>query len=459
MDERTQKTLFTGDGADSWTDAAEARDKGRDLRDYIPHEAHTYFTAQTDRPTVRDYMEATNEGRDEHLLPIRIERMRQSPFAFFRGTAGLMAYDLSHEPVTGLHAQLCGDAHASNFGLFGGRLGSIVIDVNDFDETVRGPWEWDVKRLAASLILAGRQNDIDDGTCVRAARHAARAYRRAARRVSATPFLDAWRNFADESVISRTKADALADDYARALRKAARNTSERVADRWTARDDGQWEFTEDPPIRTRISPEDETDVVDALRRYTATLPPAKRPLSARYRAHDVVHRIVGTGSVGLRSYLVLLQGNGNEALVLQLKQAQRSLLAPYVPETAPTHNGQRIVEGIRIMQADSDSWLGWTNIGEREYMVRQFRNHKADIDPARLTAKNLDDYGRLTGALLARAHCRTVDSRTLWAYLARGKHFDRAIAAYATSYAAQVEADYAEFLALVDDGELPVNNA
>lgn len=454
MDERLQRTLFTADGH-GWASPGEARDLGRELRSRISHDAHADFSPSPARPTVKQYIEDTNTGRDDELIPLRLERMRESAYAFLRGTSGLMAFDLSHTVVTGLPAQLCGDAHASNFGLFGGRLGSIVFDINDFDDTARGPWEWDLKRLSTSIYVAGQENDISDRLCLRAARHTARQYRRTVRRLSQQPFLESWRTFGDASAISRTKADALADDYERALRKAQRNTSERIADRWTCRDDGQWAFTDDPPIRTHVSRDTEDAVVEALQHYRDTLPTEIHPLSARYRAHDVVHRIVGTGSVGLRSYLVLLQGNGNEALVLQLKEAQDSALAPYLPTASATHNGQRIVEGMRIMQADSDSWLGWTSIGEREFLVRQYRNHKADIDPSTLTADNLDDYARLTGALLTRGHCRTLDPRVMWGYLAKGRSFDRAIAAFARTYTAKVREDYEEFVSLLDEGHLP----
>ncbi|MBN4927269.1 DUF2252 domain-containing protein [Hoyosella rhizosphaerae] len=455
MDVHTQKTLFTGNGP-AWRSAADARAIGETLREEIPFGAHAEFVLHSDRPTVEDYITDTNEGREENLIPIRIGRMSATPFAFYRGTAGLMAFDLHRDTITGYHAQLCGDAHAGNFGLFAGRLGGIIMDLNDFDETIPGPWEWDLKRLAASLILAGRNNDIKSKTNSKAARHAARAYRRTMHRLADMPFLQAWRTLPDETALKKAKVEALEEDFIKAMRKAQRNTSTRIFDRWTEQEDGQWRFTDDPPVRTHITATTENDIVEALRKYVTTLPASQRPLAHRYRIHDIVHRVVGTGSVGLHSYLALLQGNGNEVLVLQIKQAQPSLLAPYVNHTTPEHNGQRIVEGIKLVQADYDPSVGWTSIGDREYRVRQFRNHKAHIDPTTLTGNNLDDYGRLTGALLARAHARTLDPRILSAYLRKGKHFDKAIAAYANTYADQMERDYRDFQSMVGDKLFPV---
>ncbi|WP_149359149.1 DUF2252 domain-containing protein [Lolliginicoccus suaedae] len=455
MDARTQRTLFA-DADHAWLSADEARDLGHALREKVPFEAHAELTLSPARPTIAEHIHRTNEGRVEDLIPIRIGRMSETPFTFYRGIAGLMAHDLHDDPVTGLHAQLCGDAHAANFGLFAGRLGGIIMDVNDFDETVPGPWEWDLKRLAASLVLAGRDNGIDRDSYSKAARHASRAYRRTMHRLADLTFLDSWRTLPDDTAISEIKAKHLEDDLEDAREKAQRNASRRVADKWTVQDGDRWRFTDDPPIRTHVTDDVEEQVIEALRHYIETVPAAQRTLLRRYRPHDVVHRIVGTGSVGLRSYLVLLEGNAGEALILQVKQATASQLDPYVHYTAPEHHGQRVIEGTKLVQADHDVTLGWTSIDDQHYYVRQFRNHKADIDPETLTSKNLDDYGRLTGALLARAHARTGDPRALSAYLRKGKHFDRAIAAYANAYADQAEQDYRKFTSLIDAGELPI---
>ncbi|WP_278312710.1 DUF2252 domain-containing protein [Lolliginicoccus levis] len=455
MDARTQRNLFA-DAEHAWLSADEARDLGQALRETVPFEAHAELTLSPSRPTIAEHIHRTNEGRVEELIPIRLGRMSETPFTFYRGTAGLMAHDLHDDPVTHLHAQLCGDAHAANFGLFAGRLGGIIMDVNDFDETVPGPWEWDLKRLAASLVLAGRDNGIDRDSYSKAARHASRAYRRTMHRLADLTFLDSWRTLPDDSAISEIKAKHLEDDLEDAREKAQRNANRRVADKWTVQDGDHWRFTDDPPIRTHVTDDVEAKVIEALRHYIETVPAAQRTLLRRYRPHDVVHRIVGTGSVGLRSYLVLLEGNAGEALILQVKQATASQLDPYVRYTAPEHHGQRVIEGTKLVQADHDVTLGWTSIDDQHYYVRQFRNHKADIDPETLTSKNLDDYGRLTGALLARAHARTGDPRALSAYLRKGKHFDKAIAAYANSYADQIEKDYSEFTSLIDSGDLPI---
>ncbi|WP_460604086.1 DUF2252 domain-containing protein [Jatrophihabitans fulvus] len=438
-----------------WTDADEARAAGEQVRRTVPHDAHGTFVPATDRPTMVEFVRARDEGRDPALLPLAHHRIAVDAFAFFRGSAGLMAMDLADDPVTGLRAQICGDAHASNFGLYGTDDGRIVMNVNDFDETVVGPWEWDLKRLATSLVLAGRTGSrVGDEATRKAARHAARAYRRACRHLAGLPFLDAWTALGDESYIALADADALFDDFEAAAAKAVRNTSEKVAGKVTRRDDDVWRFVPDPPILTEVDDATTAAVVEGLRAYPPSLHASRRRLIERYATRDVAMRVVGTGSVGMRAYVALLQGNGDEALVLQLKQAGPSALAPYLPPSEPMHDGQRVVEGARLVQSATDLLFGWTTIAGRPFIVRQFRNRKGSIDPTVLTADHLDDYARLAGALLARAHCRTIDARTLSGYLAKGKEFDAAVARFALAYADRVELDHAEFVAAIEADEV-----
>ncbi|MBB5918912.1 uncharacterized protein (DUF2252 family) [Nocardia transvalensis] len=438
-----------------WTDSDEAYARGRALRENDDHRDHRDLALPDDRPAIVDFVAASNADRAAELIPLRVGRMLESPFAFYRGSAGLMAGDLAATPSSGLTAQLCGDAHAANFGLYGTPDGRIVMDINDFDETAPGPWEWDLKRLAASLVLAGRVGGVSENGCRDAAHDAARSYRRTIDHLAQLPFLESWTALGDESVIDRVEADELLDDFAKAAGKAKKNTSAKVAAKTTTTEGGQWRFVADPPVLTEVSAATEDEVVAALDGYVDTLRESRAHLIKRYTVCDVAFRVVGTGSVGLRSYLILLRGNGDEALVLQAKQARPTALQDALGLAPAKHEGRRIVEGARLVQAETDILLGWATIGERPYIVRQFRNRKGAIDVTELKRDHLDDYGRLAGALLARAHSRSIDPRVLAGYCADGDKMDSAYARYALAYADQTEADHEELVRAVRSGVIP----
>lgn len=447
-----------------WLSAEESEQFGHELRERTPHEAHAMVAHGAERPSMEEFLATRNRHRVPELVPLAHARMGRNAFAFLRGSAGLMAHDLAAGPVTGLLGQICGDAHAANFGLYGTHDGRIVMDINDFDETVMGPWEWDLKRLTVSLVLAGRVAAGADTTeraaraaQEKAARHAARAYRSACRHLAQLPFTASWTALGDEAAIARAEADALLDDFATASAAATVNTSERLALKIThRRADDHWHFVPDPPILSAVAESELSGVLASLPEYVASLRRSHQRLIGRYRPHDVAHRVVGTGSVGLRSYLVLLQGNGDEALVLQVKQAAPSALAPYVAPQDDAHQGERIVLGARLVQAETDPLYGWTTVAGAPYTVRQFRNRKGSIDVTALRPGHLDDYGRLAGALLARAHSRSIDPRVLAAYLADGKEFDAAIAAHALAHAAVVEDDHLRMSEAIAAGAVPV---
>ncbi|MFF4228829.1 DUF2252 domain-containing protein [Streptomyces sp. NPDC001820] len=440
--------------------ARSPKEEGKALRDRVPRASHDSLVLAVARPGTVEAVEESNRGRVPELTPIRVGRMAASPFAFLRGSAGLMAYDLVGTPVTGVSAQICGDAHAANFGLYGDVRGRLVIDLNDFDETVVGPWEWDVKRLAVSLVLAGRVAGADETVCKSAAFDAVGAYRRTMRLLAKLPALDAWNAIADEELVSHTDARDLVGTLERVSEKARNNTSARFAAKATEEcGDGGRRFVDAPPVLRRVPDAEAAAVASALGGYLRTVSEDRLPLLGRYAIHDVAFRVVGTGSVGTRSYVVLLLDHRGEALVLQVKEARASALLPYLPAAGfqvpeVDHEGHRVVLGQKRMQVISDILLGWTTVDGRPFQVRQFRNRKGSVDPTALAADEFDDYGRMTGALLARAHAHSADPRLLAGYCGKNEELDEAVARFAVTYADRTEADHAELLAAIKSGRI-----
>jgi uncharacterized protein (DUF2252 family) len=447
-------------GFATWPVEGSPREEGKALRESVPRSAHAALDPDGSRPDAVTAVEESGRGRIAGLTPIRVGRMAATPFAFLRGSAGLMAYDLARTPMTRIGAQICGDAHAANFGLYGDARGGLVIDLNDFDETVHGPWEWDLKRLAASLVLAGREAGADEDTCRTAAHGAVGSYRRTMRLLAKLPVLDAWNAIADEELVSHADARDLLGTLERVSEKARGNTSGRFAARSTeAAEDGGRRFVDASPVLRRIPDEEAAAVAASLEEYLGTLSEDRLPLLARHTVHDVAFRVVGTGSVGTRSYVVLLLDHRGEPLVLQVKEARPSALVPHLLTAgfaAPSvaHEGRRVVLGQKRMQVVSDILLGWTTVDGLPFQVRQFRNRKGSVDPAALAADQIDDYGRMTGALLARAHAHSADPRLVAGYCGKNDELDEAIAAFAVAYADRTEADHAELVAAVRSGRI-----
>ncbi|GGY28920.1 hypothetical protein GCM10010384_39860 [Streptomyces djakartensis] len=448
-------------GFADWPPVGSPRDEGKALRGSVPRRAHATLGLDASRPDAVSAVEESGRGRLPELTPLRVGRMAATPFAFLRGAAGLMAYDLARTPMTRIRAQICGDAHAANFGLYGDARGGLVIDLNDFDETVPGPWEWDLKRLTTSLVLAGREAGADEDLCRQAAHDAVGAYRRTMRLLAKLPVLDAWNAIADEELVSHTDAHDLLGTLERVSEKARHNTSGRFAAKSTeATEDGGRRFVDAPPVLRRVSDAEAAAVAASLEEYAGTLPEDRLPLLARYAVHDVAFRVVGTGSVGTRSYVVLLLDHRGEPLVLQVKEARASALVPHLVTAgfeppAAEHEGRRVVRGQKRMQVVSDTLLGWTTVDGRPFQVRQFRNRKGSVDPAALAADQMDDYGRMTGALLARAHSHSVDPRLVAGYCGKGEELDEAIAGFAVAYADRTEADHADLVTAVREGRIP----
>ncbi|MEU7054590.1 DUF2252 domain-containing protein [Streptomyces sp. NPDC046197] len=447
-------------GFAQWPVEGSPKEEGKALRRRVPRRAHAAVDVDAFRPDAVTAVEESNLGRIPELTTIRVGRMAATPFAFLRGSAGLMAHDLARTPMTRIGAQICGDAHAANFGLYGDARGGLVIDLNDFDETVHGPWEWDLKRLATSLVLAGREAGCDEDRCRQAAYDAVGAYRRTMRLLARLPVLDAWNAIADEELVSHTDAHDLLGTLERVSEKARANTSGRFAAKSTEPGEhGGRRFVDAPPVLRRVPDAEAAAVAASLEHYLATLSEDRLPLLARYAVHDVAFRVVGTGSVGTRSYVVLLLDHRGEPLVLQVKEARPSALVPHLatagfetPEV--THEGRRVVLGQKRMQVVSDILLGWTTVEGRPFQVRQFRNRKGSVDPAALAADQMDDYGRMTGALLARAHAHSADPRLIAGYCGKNEELDEAVAAFAVTYADRTEADHADLLAAVRSGRV-----
>ncbi|MGW1610862.1 DUF2252 domain-containing protein [Streptomyces sp. NPDC002285] len=447
-------------GFAKWPGGGSPKEDGKALRGRVPRADHAVLDLDAARPDAVAAVEESNLGRLPELTPIRVGRMAATPFAFMRGSAGLMAYDLARTPMTRIRAQICGDAHAANFGLYGDARGGLVIDLNDFDETLFGPWEWDLKRLATSLVLAGREAGADEDACRKAAHDTVGAYRRTMRLLAKLPVLDAWNAIANEELVSHTDAHDLIGTLERVAEKARGNTSGRFAAKSTEpTGDGGRRFVDAPPVLRRVPDAEAAAVAASLESYLGTLSEDRHPLLSRHAVHDVAFRVVGTGSVGTRSYVVLLLDHRGESLVLQVKEVRPSALVPHlvtagfeVPE--PEHEGRRVVLGQKRMQVVSDILLGWTTVEGRPFQVRQFRNRKGSVDPAALAADQIDDYARMTGALLARAHSHSADPRLVSGYCGKNEELDESIASFAVAYADRTEADHTALVSAVRAGRI-----
>lgn len=381
-----------------------------------------------------DILNHSEKGRVPALIPEKRRRMLVSPFAYYRGSAPVMAADLSLLPNTGLLAQLCGDAHVNNLGAFTGLDGHIIFDLNDFDETIPGPWEWDVKRMAASLILAGREAGDSDANCKDAVLSFVRSYRETMRRLSELPVVE----LARYQVLRHPERTPIAP----VLRRAQWSTNMQAFEKLAEKRGYRFDFREN-----KVSSAVAAKVRQAVHDYSLSLLPERRHFFEQYRIEDVGFRVVGCGSVGMRDYIALMFGAGVEdPLFLQVKEETHSCYAPYLPDTrVPRNQGQRVAEGQRAMQLQSDIFLGWTSFEGRDYLVRQLRDHKASITSEELRGRGLDQYAVVCGELLAKGHARSGDSCALFGYMGVGAKFEKAIAKFGLAYADQTTGDYETF--------------
>ena len=436
--------------------------RGKAARSEVPRESHAMFDPPADRPDPVALLEQQAESRVPELVPIRYGRMLVSPFAYFRGAALPMASDLADTPGTGLVVQACGDAHLSNFGIFASPERKFLFDVNDFDETLPGPWEWDVKRLAASLEVAGRGNGFSRKQRRRIVTASTRMYRETMRTFAGMSNIDVWYARVDLDLVEKMFSPRMAAKdrkfMAKNLAKARTKDSMQAFSKMAGVVDGQTRIIADPPLIMPVShlrPEErdelgfEAQLDEMLARYGGTLNGAHRILFRRYQLVDLARKVVGVGSVGTRCWIFLFTArDGTEPLMLQVKEAQPSVLAAYAGPSKYDNQGQRVVEGQWLIQPVSDIFLGWQRSAPardgktHDFYVRQLRDWKFSMDIDRMRPSGMEIYGELCAWTLARSHARSGDCVAIGAYLGSSEVFDQAIAEFASSYADQTESDH-----------------
>jgi uncharacterized protein (DUF2252 family) len=453
---------------------AERAALGAQARAEVPRESHADFKVPASRPDPIALLEEQAKARVPELVPIRWGRMMVSPFTYYRGAALPMASDLATTPVSGLTVQACGDAHLSNFGVFGSAERNLVFDVNDFDETLPGPWEWDVKRLAASMEVAARSNGFSDKQRRKIVASTVASYRKAMRDFAGMSQLDIWYAHADIDQL-RAQYNAKLDARQRKLvakgaAKARTRDSMQELAKLTTMVDGQLRIIADPPLL--VPAEDlvsdpaqraafESEIQSIMSKYRRTLETDRRHLIERYEFVHLARKVVGVGSVGTRCWIVLMLGrDGSDPLFLQVKEAEESVLSRYLGASEFTNMGQRVVAGQRLMQASSDIFLGWHRVPagldgkQRDFYVRQLRDWKFSIDIDAMVPGGMRMYGALCGWTLARAHARSGDAVAIAAYLGGADVFDQAITEFADAYADQNERDHDAVLAAVKSGRI-----
>lgn len=441
---------------------AERAAAGKDLRGAVPRASHRQWSPPADRRDPVDVLIDSNVGRFPQLIPIRFGRMLVSPFTFFRGAASVMAADLAKTPATGLRVQVCGDCHLLNFGVFATPERNLIFDINDFDETLPAPWEWDIKRLATSFVLAGRDNRYDAEDSHESAAAVVRAYRERMAELADMTVLEAWYSKIDViKLIAETEDEELREFREKRLKKLQSKTAidheypklvEEVVE-------GQPRIKDDPPFifhHSEMATEEAQEIiVEAMKSYRETMRYDHRFLYDKFRMMDIAIKVVGVGSVGTFCGVILMLAEDNDPLFLQVKQANASVLAPYAGPGQFEHQGQRVVAGQRLMQAASDLFLGWTTGRKgRHFYLRQLRDMKAKPMIEVFKPRHMLEYAGHCGVALANAHARSGDAATISGYLGNANNFDEAIADFAVAYADQTEQDHAKLADAVRSGKI-----
>jgi uncharacterized protein (DUF2252 family) len=450
---------------------------GKAARADVPRSSHAEFAPGPKRPDPLEIIEKQSATRLPELVPVRYGRMSESPFRFYRGAAAIMASDLAETPRTGFRTQLCGDAHMLNFRLLASPERRLMFDINDFDETLPGPWEWDVKRLAASLVIAGRLNGFSTKERAAIVRATVQSYRENMRAFAGIGNLAVWyAQFDEQWVEGRFGEDVSArgrERWTRALSTARSHDTMQVFEKLTLVVDGKRRIAPDPPLITRLEdllPDDqrgqlEQKISRLIENYGKTMQSDRRYLLDQYRVADMARKVVGVGSVGTRCWIVLLLGRDDEdPLFLQAKEADESVLAPHVGASAYPTQGERVVSGQRLMQATSDIFLGWERVEgldgrRRDFYVRQLRDWKWVAEAEDMVPRGMRTFGALCGVTLARAHARSGDRIAIAAYLGSSDSFDRALVTFAERYADQNERDHQALVDAISAGKLPAEAA
>ncbi|WP_264535796.1 DUF2252 domain-containing protein [Flavobacterium sp. N1736] len=440
-------------------------ENGVAIRKVTPRSVHQQWNPSENREDPIEILIKTNIGRLENLLPIRYSRMMESPFAFFRGAAAIMAADLAQTPNTGIHLQLCGDCHLMNFGGFATPERKLVFDINDFDETFPGPWEWDLKRLAASFAIAGRWRKFSNKNCKEFAWNVADSYKRHMLEYSKLSALQIWYADIDLAKLIELGADEEIKEFQqKRIKKASEYTAhEKEFAKMTYQDGYRARIKDDPPLIFHPTGEEGKRIIReaeiAHKHYIESLPDDKKVLLSRYKLHDLAMKVVGVGSVGTICGISLLMSATGEPIFLQFKEARQSVLESNLKiKNKYKHEGERIVMGQKLMQSASDMFLGWTNDDQNKFFyIRQLRDAKVKPVLEIMKARNMADYAKACGWALARAHARTGDPSLLSGYLGNSDEFANAIAKFSISYADQNDKDYNKMLQAIKEGRLPIS--
>jgi uncharacterized protein (DUF2252 family) len=435
--------------------------QGKKLRQRAPRSAHGLWKPAEERPDPVEMLIESSRGRLESLTPIRYARMMTSPFAFFRGSAEAMAYDLASTPVSGLRVQLCGDCHLCNFGGFCTPERRLIIDLLDFDETIPGPWEWDIKRLGTSFHLAGRSIGLSEANCEEAVLNLGQAYRHRLNELAHMKTLDVfYASIGLDTFIAQASDAKTRKGREQMIAKARKRTSDQFFAKSVRLVDGQWRIVDEPPFLTHPPRTDrfDEDFREAFEGYKATLHDDRRMLLQRFDVVDVAMKVVGVGSVGTRCGVILLMAGDDDPLILQIKEARHSALEQFVGRSEYENMGQRVVMGQRRLQSASDIFLGWgTLAGGQHYYIRQLRDMKKGPEIETYWADRLIDTAELCGWALAHAQARSGDAARISGYLGKSDAFDTALAAFSQAYADQSEQDHEVMRAAVRSGKLTVD--
>jgi uncharacterized protein (DUF2252 family) len=423
-----------------WMTPEERRKLGQARRKQVGRQQHCTLNCKARRTSSWELLQRAAKGRVPKLVKLKWELMAQSPFGYFRGAVPVMAADLAVLPNTGILTQICGDAHVRNLGAFAAPDGRLVFDINDFDETIRGPFEWDLKRMAASLVLAGRESGHKNGSARDAVIQCITQYAALMKTFAQMPALEVARFQVHRIGTVHPIHDALL----KAERATPLHTLESLTVPAGGESHSSRRFKQQDLHLWRVTGREQDEVLAALGPYRSMLEPQRQHLLSLYRPVDVAFKVVGTGSVGLRDYCIYFEGNGPaDPLFLQMKEEPASGYAAYLPDAHPPHhNGQRAVEGQRSMQVQSDPFLGWTQMGGRDYLVRQLNDHKGSIELTDLEGDGLAAFAQVCGELLARSHARAGDPLTIAGYLGGGSGFAQALADFGSDYASQTEKDW-----------------